>query len=156
MGERVLRELQWEAARRVLERRDLLLAEGGTDSDGEVARGIQHGTAALGAGLQTAGTASHPAETTGAWGCGKRFAFPTSPHPRRRLRTIVQRSITLTFHLVQKIGQVSRTDGCPSTRRPSNLPSPTPAGTDGNPSRKPGGRHPTGCPPTKKMRFVII
>jgi hypothetical protein len=30
---------------------DLLLAEGGTDSDGEVARGIQHGTAALGAGL---------------------------------------------------------------------------------------------------------
>src|ERR1017187_3588069 len=39
-GERVLRELQREAARRVLERRDLLLAEGGTDSDGEVARGI--------------------------------------------------------------------------------------------------------------------
>jgi len=39
---------------------------------------------------------------------GKRFAFPTSPHPRRRLRTIVQRSVTLTFHLVQKIGQVIR------------------------------------------------
>jgi hypothetical protein len=79
----------------------------GGDSDGEVARRIQHGTAALGAGLQAAGTASHPAETTGAWRCGKRFAFPTSPHPRRRLRTIVQRSVTLTFHLVQKIGQVT-------------------------------------------------
>src|ERR1019366_6429267 len=53
-----------------------------------------------------AGTASHLAETTGAWGCGKRSAFPTSPHPRRRPRTIVQRGVTLTFHLVQKIGQV--------------------------------------------------
>ena len=41
------------------ERRDLLLAEGGTDSDGEVARGIQHGTAPLGSGLQATGTASN-------------------------------------------------------------------------------------------------
>src|ERR1035441_8495150 len=106
MGERVLRELQWEAARRVLERRDLLLAEGGTDSDGEVARGIQHGAAALGAGLQATGPASNLAEATGAWRYGKRSAFSTSPHPRRRLRTIVQRGVTLTLHLVQKIGQV--------------------------------------------------
>ena len=43
----------------------------------------------------------------GAWGCGKRSAFPTSPHPRRRLRTILQQGVTLTFHLVQKIGQVT-------------------------------------------------
>src|ERR1019366_8074303 len=34
-------------------------------------------------------------------------AFPTSPHPRRRLGTIVQRGVTLTFHLVQKIGQAT-------------------------------------------------
>jgi transposase InsO family protein len=34
---------------------NLLLAEGGTDSDGEVAHGIQHGAAALGAGLPAAG-----------------------------------------------------------------------------------------------------
>ena len=34
-------------------------------------------------------------------------AFSTSPHPRRRLRTNVQRGVTLTFHLVQKIGQVT-------------------------------------------------
>jgi transposase InsO family protein len=58
-----------------------LLAEGGTDSDGEVARGIQHRATALGAGLQAAGTASHLAEATGAWRYGKRCAFPTSPHP---------------------------------------------------------------------------
>src|SRR5260370_20061668 len=50
---------------------------------------------------------AHPAEATGAWRYGKRSAFPTSPHPRRRLRTIVQRGVTLTFHLVQKTGQVS-------------------------------------------------
>src|SRR5208337_3080268 len=92
-------------------RRDLLLAEGGTDSDGEVARGIQHGTAALGAGRQAAGAASHPAQATGAWRYGKRSAFPTSPHPRRRLRTIVQRGVTLTLHLVQKVGQVKVAGG---------------------------------------------
>jgi hypothetical protein len=34
----------------------------------------------------------------------------------------------------------------PVNRRPSNLPSPTPAGTYGNPNRKPGGRHPAGEP----------
>ena len=43
----------------------------------------------------------------GAWGCGKRSAFPTSPHPRRRLRTNVKRGVTLTLHLVQKIRQVT-------------------------------------------------
>jgi hypothetical protein len=53
------------------------------------ASGIQHGAAALGAGLQAAGAASHLAETTGAWRYGKRFAFPTSPHPRRLRRTNV-------------------------------------------------------------------
>ena len=55
VGERVLRELQREAAGRVLERRNLLLAEGGADRDRTVARGIQHATAALVAGLQAAG-----------------------------------------------------------------------------------------------------
>ncbi len=89
-------------------------SEGGTDSDGEMARGIQHGTAALGAGLQATGTASHLAQATGAWRYGKRSAFPTSPHPRRRLRTIVQRGVTLTFHLVQKIGQVTVSTTAPA------------------------------------------
>jgi transposase InsO family protein len=42
----------------------------------------------------------------GAWRCGKRSAFPTSPHPRRRLRTNFKRGATLTIYLVQKIGQV--------------------------------------------------
>jgi hypothetical protein len=38
LGERVLRELQWKVAGRVLEWGDLLLAEGGTDSDRAMAR----------------------------------------------------------------------------------------------------------------------
>jgi len=95
-------------------RRDLLLAEGGTDSDGEVARGIQHGAAALGAGLQATGATSHHPKT-GAWRCGKQNPFPTSPHPRRLRRTKIKRGVTLTFHLVQKIGPV-RPTGIPFER----------------------------------------
>src|ERR1017187_3363909 len=45
----------------------------------------------------------------GAWRCGKRSAFPSSPHPRRLLRTNFKRSATLTIYLVQKIGQVKWT-----------------------------------------------
>src|SRR5450631_367674 len=122
VGERVLRELQREVARRVLEWRDLLLAEGGTDSDGEMARGIQHGATALGARLQAAGAASHHSRT-GAWRCGKQNPFPTSPHPRRRLRTKVKRGVTLTFHLVQNIGQV--TGGSSRTTLPSENVAPS-------------------------------
>ncbi len=55
MGERLLRKLQRKAAGRMLERRDLLLAEGGPDRDREMAHGVQHDAAALGAGLQAAG-----------------------------------------------------------------------------------------------------
>jgi transposase InsO family protein len=66
----------------------------------------KHGASALGARLPAPGTTNHHSKT-GAWRCGKRFAFPTSPHPRRRLRTKVKRGVTLTFHLVQKIGQVT-------------------------------------------------
>ena len=51
LGERILRELQREAAGRVSERRDFLLAEGGTDRDREVASRVQHEAAALGAGI---------------------------------------------------------------------------------------------------------
>src|SRR5208337_4306931 len=51
-------------------------------------------------------TTGHPCKT-GAWRCGKQNPFPTSPHPRRRLRTKVKRGVTLTFYLVQNIGQVT-------------------------------------------------
>src|ERR1700730_19284311 len=71
-----------------------------------MACGIQHGASALGAGLPATGTASHPSKT-GAGRCGKQNPFPTSPHPRLRLRTKVKRGVTLTFHLVQKIGPVT-------------------------------------------------
>src|SRR5271166_622605 len=68
---------------------------------------LQHATAALVAGLQATGAGGNLSEETGAWRCGKRYAFPTSPHPRLRLRTNIQRGVTLTFRLVQKIGQVT-------------------------------------------------
>ena len=61
----------------------------------------------VGARLPTARAASDSAERTGVWRCGKQNPFPTSPHPRRRLRTNCKRGVTLTFHLVQKIGQVN-------------------------------------------------
>ena len=43
MGERVLRELQWEAEGGTPERGDLLLVEGGTDRDQAVAAAVQLG-----------------------------------------------------------------------------------------------------------------
>src|ERR1039457_2324428 len=89
------------------ERRDLLLAEGGPGGDRAMENTLQHATAALVAGLQATGTGGNLGPATGAWGCGKRYAFPTSPHPRLRLRANIQRGVTLTFHLVQKIGQVT-------------------------------------------------
>src|SRR5664280_3894614 len=67
---------------------------------------VQHGTAAFVAGLQATGAEGNPAQARGEWRCGKRSAFPTSPHPRRRLRTNFKRGATLTIYLVQKIGQV--------------------------------------------------
>ena len=42
LGERLLRELQREAAGRMLERRDFLFAERGADRDRKVAGGVQH------------------------------------------------------------------------------------------------------------------
>ena len=45
--------------------------------------------------------------SSGVWRCGKQRTFSTSPHPRRRLRTNVEQGVTLTLHLVQKIGPVN-------------------------------------------------
>src|SRR6516164_5533697 len=87
--------------------RDLLLVEGGAGSDRTMASALQHGAAAFVARLQATGATSYLAEGNGAWRYGKRCAFPTSPHPRLRLRTRLEKGATLTFHLVQKIGQVS-------------------------------------------------
>src|ERR1035441_7083521 len=88
------------------ERGDLLLAAGGAGGDRAMESTVQHGTAPFVTGLQAPGTRSNLAAATGAWRYGKRSAFPTSPHPRRR-RTNVERRVTLTFHLVQKICQVN-------------------------------------------------
>src|ERR1035437_7003371 len=92
----------------VPERRDLLLLEGGAGGDRTMESAVQHGAAAFVAGLQATGAQGNPAQARGAWGCGKRSAFPTSPHPRRRLRTNFKRGATLTIYLVQKIGQVTK------------------------------------------------
>ena len=86
---------------------DLLLVEGGAGGDRAMESAVQHGTAAFVAGLSASGTGSNLAEATGAWRCGKRFAFPTSPHPRRRLRTNLKRRATLTIYLVQNTGQLT-------------------------------------------------
>ena len=42
MGERLQRELQREVEGRTAERRDLLFAEGGADTDRTVVAGVQH------------------------------------------------------------------------------------------------------------------
>lgn len=43
----------------------------------------------------------------GVWRSGKRYAFPTSPHPRLRLSIYKVSRATLTMNLVQKIGQTT-------------------------------------------------
>src|ERR1039457_4799317 len=87
--------------------RDLLFIKGGPGGDRAMESALQHGTAAFVAGIQTTSAASHLAEGNGAWRYGKRCAFPTSPHPRRRLRTNLKRGVTLTIYLVQNTGQLT-------------------------------------------------
>src|SRR5262249_55138410 len=55
VGERLLRELQRQAARRMLKRRALLFPEGGADRDRTMAAALQQAPATLRAGLPTAG-----------------------------------------------------------------------------------------------------
>jgi hypothetical protein len=62
----------------MLERRDFLLAERGTDRDREMASGIQHETAALVLGLQAAGAG------------GSRAANGGSPVAYGSLRTAIR------------------------------------------------------------------
>src|ERR1019366_1869702 len=102
------------------ERRDLLLLEGGAGGDRTMESAVQHGAAAFVAGVQATGAEGNPAQARGAWGCGKRSAFPTSPCPRRRLRTNFKRGATLTIYLVQKIGQVRYRDPERRYRRPTS------------------------------------
>src|SRR3974377_2340919 len=103
------------------EGRDLLLAEGGAGGNRAVESALQHGATTFVARLQATGAANHLAEGNGAWRYGKRCAFPTSPHPRLRLRTRFEKCATLTFHLVQKIGQVPSvpSGGHSNGRRPN-------------------------------------
>jgi hypothetical protein len=68
---------------------------------------VQRGKSTLVIGVQATGAQGNLAEAIGAWGYGKRYAFPTSPHPRRRLRTNLKRGATLTIYLVQNTGQLS-------------------------------------------------
>src|SRR5271154_3618349 len=108
--------------------RDLLFAKGSADRDREVASGVQHQAATLGAGLPAARTGG-VRNRRGKWlwkrrglrPRGKRYAFPTFPQPRRR-RSIFLRGpctqnhgapttetlmYTLSLALVQKVGPVS-------------------------------------------------
>ena len=60
MGERLLRELQLEAPRRAVERRDILLARRGPRGHRGMARPLQYGTATLVLGLPTTRAGGRP------------------------------------------------------------------------------------------------
>src|ERR1035441_9873561 len=107
VGERLLRELQLEAAGRVPERRDLLLDEGDQGAGGAVASSLQHHPATLLAGLPTTRTGGLGGKELGGWRSGNRYALPTSSHPRLRLSIDKHSRATLTTKLVQKIGQTT-------------------------------------------------
>jgi len=59
LGERLLRELQRQAARRIAEWRNLLHAEGGADRDRKLASALQQHQAPQFARLHPTGSASH-------------------------------------------------------------------------------------------------
>ena len=107
LGERLLRELQLEAAGRVPERRNLLLDERNPRAGRALARPLQHGQAALVAGLPPASAAGLADNEPGAWRSGNRYALPTSPHPRLTAIELRNSRATLTMKLVQKIGQAT-------------------------------------------------
>src|ERR1017187_4180526 len=122
MGERLLRELQLEAAGRVPERRTLLLDEGDQGAGGAVASSLQHHPATLLAGLPTTRTGGLGGKELGVWRSGNRYALPTSPPPRLRLSIDKDSCATLTISLVQNIGQTSgRAVASSLQHRPASL-----------------------------------
>src|SRR5262249_48954234 len=90
VGERLLRELQRQAARRMLKRRALLFPEGGADRDRTMAAALQQGPAALRVGLPAASPGGLSPRTA------PRTQFHT-PWPCARL----------SLRLVQNLDQVS-------------------------------------------------
>src|SRR5579884_3535129 len=99
------------------QRRDLLLSGGGASDYRTLACGLQHRTSSFVFGVPGTGTGGNLASgcwrnNPGVWRCGKHKPFSTSPHPRRlRRRPNSARGVTLTltFYLVQTIGQVTKT-----------------------------------------------
>ena len=63
MGERLQRELQREAQGRIAKSRDLLLAEGGADTDRTMEKGVQHNSTTQLARIPAASTGDNQAET---------------------------------------------------------------------------------------------
>ena len=80
---------------------------GSTRANGTLAGLLQHGTPTLIVGLQTSGTRGMAHKEHGVWRSGKRVAFSTSPHPRRRRDRFTTRCATLTISLVQITGQAT-------------------------------------------------
>jgi len=84
----LLRIVQLEAARRVPERRGLLLVEGGTGTGRTLAGSLQHHQATLFARLQIASTGDVANRNQNrVWRSGKQSTLSTSPHPRRKRDT---------------------------------------------------------------------
>ena len=82
VGERLLRIVQLQAARRVPQRRDLLLTQGGAGAGRTLAHPLQHHPASLFAGLPVARARDVASrDQNRVWGSGKQTTLPTSPHP---------------------------------------------------------------------------
>src|ERR1017187_6980886 len=81
VGERLLRELQLEAAGRVPERRDLLLDERNQGTGRAVASSLQHRPASLFVGLPATGARGLDDKELGVWRSGNRYALPTFSTP---------------------------------------------------------------------------
>jgi len=97
MGERLLRIVQLEAARRVPQRRNLLLAQGGTSAGRTMAHPLQHHPSTLFARLPIARSRDVASrDQNRVWRSGKQTALPTSPHPRRRLLELKRSCAKLT------------------------------------------------------------
>ena len=99
LGERLLRKLQLQNARRIPERRNFLFTEGSAGAGRTLACLLQHRAATLFAGLQTASAISMAGRSfPAAWKSGKQKTLPTFPHRLilRRADIYLSRCATLT------------------------------------------------------------
>ncbi len=118
LRERLLREVQLQAAGRVPQWGNHLLDERTARAGRTLARPLQHHQTALLAWLQITGTGGVTDKQHGAWRSGNRYALPTSPHARRRPLELRNSCAKLTHPTAQKIerSNVRRAEGGSNAR----------------------------------------